>query len=73
MNVGYIRENYMTVLQAAEYLGVTQTRIKQLCSEGRFVGAEKIDVIWLIPREAVENFTRLKPGKKKGGGKSHDK
>ncbi len=68
MGVGYIRKNYMTVPQAAEYLGVTQTRIKQLCSEDRFIGAEKIDVIWLIPRVAVENYTRRKPGKKKGGG-----
>ena len=72
MNVHYIRDNYMTVPQAADFLSVTQTRVKQLCSEGRFIGAEKIDVIWLIPRKAVENYTRLKPGPKpkalKGGG-----
>ena len=65
MDEHYIRDNYMTVPQAAEYLSVTQTRIKQLCSNGRFIGAEKIDVIWLIPRASVENYTRLKPGKKK--------
>ena len=63
--MAYIKDNYMTVPQAAEYLGITQTRIKQLCYEGRFIDAEKIDVMWLIPREAVENYTRLKPGKKK--------
>lgn len=73
MDIDYVRENYMTVPQAAEYLGVNQPRIKQLCYSGRFPGAGKIDNIWLIPREAVENFTRLKPGKKKGGEKSHDK
>ena len=67
MGIHYIRDNYMTVPQAADFLSVTQTRVKQLCSEGRFIGAEKIDVIWLIPRVAVENYTRLKPGKKKGG------
>ena len=66
----YIRDNYMTVPQAAEYLGITQTRIKQLCYEGRFLDAEKIDVMWLIPRVAVENYTRLKPGKKKAGEKA---
>ena len=63
----YIKDNYMTVPQAAEYLGITQTRIKQLCYEGRFLDAEKIDVMWLIPRVAVENHKRLKPGGLKGG------
>ena len=66
----YIKDNYMTVPQAAEYLGITQTRIKQLCADDRFNNAEKIDRIWLIPRVAVENYTRLKPGKKKGGEKA---
>ena len=67
MNIDEIREHYMTSPQAAKYLGLTRHRVGRLCLEGRFLGAGKIDDMRLIPREAVENYTRLKPGKKKGG------
>ena len=65
MNIDEVRQNYMTAPKAAKYLGITRNRVGRLCLEGRFIDAEKIDVMWLIPREAVENYTRLKPGKKK--------
>lgn len=70
MNIDDIRENYMTAPQAAEYLGVTRRRIGYLCVQGRFDGAGKLDDIWLIPRVAVENHKRLKPGGLRGGEKA---
>jgi len=62
MNIDYIRDNYMTAPQAAEYLGITRNRVGRLCLEGRFNGAGKIGDTWLIPRESVESHKRLKPG-----------
>ena len=70
MNIDDIRENYMTAPQAAKYLGITRNRVGRLCIEGRFLGAGKIDDMWLIPREAVENHKRLKPGGLEGGEKA---
>ncbi len=64
---------YIDAAEAARILGIQRARMSQLCREGRFPGQIQIGHFWLIPREAVENYTRLKPGKKKGGGKSHDK
>ena len=66
MDIDYIRENFMTAPQAAQYLGITRNRVGRLCLEGRFIGAGKIDDMWLIPREAVIQHTRLKPGGLKG-------
>ncbi|MBQ4431473.1 MAG: helix-turn-helix domain-containing protein [Synergistaceae bacterium] len=68
MDIDYIRENFMTAPQAAQYLGITRNRVGRLCLEGRFIGAGKIDDMWLIPREAVIEHRRLKPGELKGGG-----
>lgn len=62
MNIEEIREHYMTTPQAAKYLGLTRHRVGRLCLEGRFLGAGKIDDMWLIPREAVINHKRLRPG-----------
>ena len=54
----------ISVKEAAEILGLTRIRVAVLCKQGRFSGAEKIGSVWIIPRESVENFTRLPPGKK---------
>ncbi len=70
MDIDYIRENFMTAPQAAQYLGITRNRVGRLCLEGRFIGAGKIDDMWLIPRESVENHRRLKPGELRGGGEA---
>ena len=43
-----------------------------LLRQGRFNGAEKIGNYWVIPREAVENFTRLKPGVKSRTKQQHE-
>ena len=54
----------ISVKEAAQILGLTRIRVAVLCKQGRFHGAEKIGSVWIIPRESVESFTRLPPGKK---------
>lgn len=56
--------SYLTAPEAAEFLGLTRNRIGRLCLQGRFEGAVKKNRFWLIPREAVENYTRLRTGPK---------
>ena len=67
-----IRRDYVSSEDASDMLGVNESRIRQILSMGRFSGAFKFADTWLIPRKAVENYTRLKPGPKpkalKGGG-----
>ena len=60
-------DEYIDAVTAAEMLGITRSRISILCKTERFPGQVKVGHFWLIPREAVENYTRLKPGKKKKG------
>ena len=60
-------DNYIDAVTASKMLGITRARVSTLCKEGRFAGMVRIGHFWLIPREAVENFQRMKPGKKKGG------
>ena len=62
-----IRRDYVSGKDASELLGVNESRVRQILSMGRFSGAFKFADTWLIPRKSVENYTRLKPGKKKVG------
>jgi len=39
----------ITTAQAAKILGITRTRVLQLCRAGRIEGAEKVGRDWLIP------------------------
>ena len=57
-------DDLLSVPEAAKVLGVDRTRVNVLCRQGRFAGAAKIGRNWVIPREAVDNFKRLKPGVK---------
>ena len=57
-------EDYVTAREAGKMLNVNRARIGVLCREGRFDGAKKIDLGWVIPRESVKNFKRLPPGLK---------
>ena len=57
-------EDCISAREAAVILSVDRSRILVLLRQGRFAGAEKIGSYWAIPREAVENFQRLKPGVK---------
>lgn len=47
----------LTTAQAAERLGVSTARIRQLCAQGRFPGAFRAGRDWMIPAEAVQAFT----------------
>ena len=60
-----IRRDYVSGKEASHLLSVNESRIRQILGEGRLPGSFKFADTWLIPREAVENYTRLKPGKKK--------
>ena len=40
----------ISVKQAAEELGVTEVRVRQLCQQGRIQGATRIGWRWVIPR-----------------------
>ena len=65
-----IRRDYVSGKEASDLLIVNESRIRQILSMDRLPGAFKFADTWLIPRVAVENYTRLKPGKKKGGEKA---
>ena len=60
-----IAENYFNQAKAAQFLGITTSRVNLLCREGRFQGAFKAGWSWLIPKIAVENFSRQKRGRKR--------
>ena len=59
-----LTDDYVSVHDAAIMLNVDRTRVNRLLYQGRFEGAVKIARNWVIPREVVENFQRLKPGVK---------
>ena len=59
-----IRNDLVSVSEAAKILSVDRSRIGVLCRQGRFEGAAKIGSTWMIPRKAVQNFRRLSPGVK---------
>lgn len=41
--------DYLTSQQAAESLGLTRRRIRQLCESGQIAGAVKLGRDWMIP------------------------
>lgn len=63
-------DEYVDAATAAKMLGLTTATISCQVRAGRFPGHIKVGSTRLIPRKAVENYTRLKPGKKKGGEKA---
>ncbi len=48
-----IQTQYITVKEAAQLLGVNDSRVRQLLMEDRIEGAEKHGHIWLIPNPPV--------------------
>ena len=49
-------ENFMTVKDAAAFLGLSTGRIRQLCIKEEIPKAQKIGNTWVIPRESVEAY-----------------
>lgn len=62
-----IMKDYVDQVTAAKMLNISQSRVSQLCTEGRFQGASKIGWSWIIPKVAVENFQPKKRGPKPTG------
>ena len=61
-----LEKDYIDAGEAKAILGISGSRLSRLCTGGRFPGAFKFGSIWIIPREAVKNHTKLKPGAKRG-------
>lgn len=59
-------EDYYTVRQAADKLGVTQQRVRQLCVDKK-LKAIKRDGAWLIHRSAVHERFATRPPKVRAG------
>jgi len=57
-------ENFITLSEAAKKWGISERRIRTLCSEGRIDGVTRFGRSWAIPENAkkpVDN--RIKSGK----------
>jgi len=55
---------FETTQQAAERLGLTDSRIRQLAIAGRIPGALKVGSMWFVPDDAVIEDLRKKRSKK---------
>ena len=64
LDISEVMKDYIDQVTAAKMLNISQSRISQLCTEGRFKGAAKIGWSWVIPKVAVENFKPHKRGPK---------
>ncbi len=62
-----IRREYVSADDATQMLNVNDSRVRQIIRAGRLPGSFKFADTWLIPRDAVAGYQRMKPGKKKGG------
>jgi excisionase family DNA binding protein len=54
--------DYITTAEASEIYGKSESMIARLCQYGRLPGIKKVGKTWLIPREAMENYTPMKRG-----------
>ena len=61
-----LEKDYIDAGEAKKILGLSGSRMSRLCTGERFPGAFKFGSIWIIPREAVQHHTKLKPGVKRG-------
>jgi excisionase family DNA binding protein len=60
--------DYLTTREAAALLGIRPNGVVQLIRHGR-LPATKLARDWRIERQAVEQFTRQRPGRKAREGK----
>lgn len=59
-----IRREYVSANDATSLLDVNDSRIRQILRAGRLPGSFKFADTWLIPRVAIEGYTRKKRGVK---------
>lgn len=58
-----MKNEYMTVEEAAKYLNRTKRHICWLCVKGKLQGAEKFgEKVWAIPRKSIEEYEPSKQG-----------
>lgn len=57
-----LNTNFYSKKRVAQQLGVSIRRVEQLLTQGRFEGAFRFANVWLIPKEAVDNFQRKPQG-----------
>jgi len=50
-----VLDNYVSVVEAAEILGVHWETVKRMCREGR-IPASKVHNMWLIDRNELDKF-----------------
>ena len=57
-------EGYLTSTETAKIWGISERRIRTLCTQERIEGATKIGHIWIIPKGTEKpNDQRVKSGK----------
>ena len=55
---------FITLKEAAEKWGISERRIRILCTEGRVEGATKMGPMWVIPADSIKpEDKRVKSGK----------
>lgn len=56
-------DDWLTTTQAAEIIGVSERRVRQLCQAGRLVSQQPGGQVWLILRSDVDAYiARLSDG-----------
>ena len=59
-------DQYITLKEAAEKWGISERRIRILCTDGRIEGATKMGPMWVIPADSIKpDDKRVKSGKYK--------
>lgn len=59
-------DQYITLKEAAEKWGISERRIRILCTDGRIEGVTKMGPMWVIPADSVKpDDKRVKSGKYK--------
>lgn len=62
--------DYLSAQEAAEELGIDESRVRQLLGEGSLAGHKLGDKQWAIHRDEVERFKAIPPpetGRPRGG------